>query len=229
MTRETASETRKRYQAYLGNDFGEVFHLALDELVDLNRTWGQFKNLFCRGRERVDLLNKAGASFYYNVDRHFFSSVMLAICRLSDPPKSVGKKNLTVHLFLDFMDTKDRADTMTDMLQGVSDATKFARDWRNRRFSHNSFDLQTGDARPLEIATVELVDNAIASLYKTMQFVTLDFMSTNLSGHVLDSLNNEMVMLNRLFLGVEQHNQKLKRLKNGEYDPFEFPKWLQNT
>jgi hypothetical protein len=229
MAGENATALAEELKKSLGNEFGEVCYHVFNEWCDLYVTWKQFKNLFCRGPERVELLNKAGAGFFYNVDRHFFSSVMLALCRLSDPPATAGRKNLTAMLFHKFMDTDERATKMVVLLEQVTQSTAFARDWRNRRISHNDFSLKVEQAEPLKTATVELVDRAIAAIHATLAYIYQEFKDAGLHDDVIDGLNNEMVMLNRIYLGVQQQERNLELLKIGKFEQFDFPKWMENT
>jgi hypothetical protein len=207
MAGENATALAEELKKSLGNEFGEVCYHVFNEWCDLYVTWKQFKN----------------------VDRHFFSSVMLALCRLSDPPATAGRKNLTAMLFHKFMDTDERATKMVVLLEQVTQSTAFARDWRNRRISHNDFSLKVEQAEPLKTATVELVDRAIAAIHATLAYIYQEFKDAGLHDDVIDGLNNEMVMLNRIYLGVQQQERNLELLKIGKFEQFDFPKWMENT
>lgn len=228
MTTKSSEEIMDEYVTALGKEFGTALFHAKNEWCDLWLTWKQFKNLFGHGPERVELMNRAGAGFFYRVDKHFFEAVALAVCRLSDPVKSAGKANLTVRLFESFMDTVARKQRMQELLDAVQKSTEFARDWRNRRIGHNDYGLKTGEAVPLEKATLEYMDAAIAALHETLSYVCLEFMGQNLHNEVIDDLNNEMVMLHRLFLGDAEVQKELEELKAGNYQNKALPAWLNN-
>jgi hypothetical protein len=229
MAGEDTKTIEEELRKSLGKEFGEVCYHVLNEWCDLYLTWNQFKNLFCRSPERVELLSKAGAGFFYNVDRHFFSSMMLALCRLSDRPSTAGRENLTVKLFPNCMDSNNRVARMTALLDQVEKSTAFARDWRNRRISHNDFNLKLGKTEPLKTATVELVDGAIAAIHATLAYIHEEFMDTELADDVIDGSDNEMDMLIRVYLGVQQEERNQELLEMGRFEQFNFPKWLQNT
>jgi hypothetical protein len=212
----------------MGQEFGDVFYWSFNEWCDLQQIWEQFENLFGHSPKRVAVMNEAGAAFFYNVDRLFFEASMLALCRLSDPLKSAGKDNLTVMLFMKYMDSDVRKVKMKALLETVTTSTSFARDWRNRKIGHNNLDLRMGTAIPLEDATRNAVNEAIASLHSVFEYVAVEFMQTNLGNKVIPSLNNEMTMLHRLHLGIEQHARVLECLKSGKIDSHDWPKWLRN-
>lgn len=221
-----AEDVHQKYVEVLGEEFGNAFYHCISEWSDLWITWRQFENLFGNGRERVELMNKAGSSFFYRVDRLFFEAAVLAVCRLSDPIRTGNKNNLTMHLFQQFMETSCHQEKMKQHLENINKTTAFARDWRNRKISHNDFSLKTGDAVPLAKATRNQMNTAIATIHETLAFISFNFMDTHLADEVLDDHNNEMVMLNRLYLGVEFHEQELTKLKSGKYTERKLPNWL---
>jgi hypothetical protein len=224
---KTSEEVINEYRRILGNEFGEVYFLVRNEWIDIWVTWNQFESLFGHGPERIDLMNKAGASFFYLVQRHFFEAVLLAVCRLSDRTENGGKANLTVLRFKKFMNTPERQVKLKSLLGEVNTATQFARDWRNRMISHNDLDLKLGISKPLEEATRELVSKAIKSLHEVLAYISLNFMGIGFIDEVITGLNNEMVMLDRLFLGVMSYEDELNSFKRGMVLCLDRPKWLQ--
>ena len=230
MVTRSAEQILKEYKDTLGEDFGEIYFHAYVEWCDLSHTWKQFKNLFGHGPERVDLMNRAGAGFFYRVDRFFFEAVVMAVCRLSDPVKTVKKANLTVMLFEQHMDTEIRKKTMKKLLEKVEDSTEFARDWRNRRIGHNDFNLKVGTAKPLERITLESMDAAISALHKTLYYIGTEFMDVDMMNEFAGNYRDEMVMLNCLYRGDEDFRDEQEALMAGNYRiRREMPKWLNNS
>lgn len=76
---------------------------TLDGLLDeLNAEWArgvarlsEFERLYGQV-EHVALLNSVGAEFFADVQGILWDDLLLRIARLTDPPKSSGKDNLTV-------------------------------------------------------------------------------------------------------------------------------------
>lgn len=228
MTFRDHDEILKGYISALGEDFGRSYVHAFDEWCDLWVTWKQFRNLFCSGPERVELLNQAGAEFFYRVDRVFFEAVLLALCRLTDPAATGKRKNLSVMLFQQFMDTQARKDHMAETLAAADASTHFARDWRNRRVGHNDYGLKIGRAEPLEKATIGLADIAIQSIFEVFSYISREYMSVTIHNEVIDGLNNEMVMLDRLYRGVRNFADDLERIRVLPYREEPLPDWLHN-
>ena len=228
MTYRTSEEVHNNYRYRLGKEFGSIYYHALSEWVDLRVTWKQFESLFGHGKERVDLLNRCGSSFWHRVDRLFFEAVALAVCRLSDPAKTGKKSNLSVMLFEEHMDTPERKAKMEALLETVRAKVGFARDWRNRRISHNDYDLKIGsaEAEGLKPATRNAMNEAILALHSVLSFISSEFMETTLWDDVIDAHENEMIMLHRLYLGDLENGKELNNLKEDSILPEDLPKWL---
>lgn len=217
------------YQKALGTEFGEVYFHALNEWCELWVIWNQFESLFGHCEERVDLMNKAGGGFFYFVDKLFFQSVLLAVCRISDHPESQGKPNLSLRLFQNFMDTDRQKADMKTLLEKLKSGTEFARDWRNRHIAHNDLKLRLGRAQQLENATRKSVKDAIESAHKVLAYVSVEFLQTDLSNEVVPELNDEMVMLHRLYLGVEKFESDMHGFQDSDRLLEATPKWLANS
>ena len=226
---KTSSEMHAKYRDRLGKKFGDVYFHVKNEWVDILVTWKQYENLFGCGPERVELMNKSGSMFFHMVQRHFFEATLLGLCRLSDPLKTLNKENLTVMLLCEFMDTPERHDKLNALLDKVRVNTKFARDWRNRRISHNDLDLKHGTADPLEKATRELVSVSLNSVYDVLAYVSIEFLGADLVNDVVGDFNNEFAMLERLYLGNLARKEEIRKLKFEGIRLADKPDWLYNS
>ena len=76
---------------------------ANDDLLDaLGSEWAggvgrlnEFERLF-GDAEHVELLNLVGGAFFADVQRILWDDQLLRLTRLTDPPRTAGKDNLTV-------------------------------------------------------------------------------------------------------------------------------------
>ncbi|MCZ4287952.1 hypothetical protein [Hoeflea alexandrii] len=217
------------YQQALGQEFGRLFYHCISEWVDLSLTWQQYEQLFGHGPERVSMLNEAGAAFFGRVQRHFFDVVVLAICRLSDPVKSRGKKNLTVNSFEDYMDTDERRNEMKKLLADIREKTQFHRDWRNRRIGHNDLDLRYGTAKPLESATRNQMNESITAIHQVFFYILGEFEDSHLVEEVIEPLDGPMVTLQLIY---DARTLRAKE-QDGPYSVLQdriasYPKWLMD-
>lgn len=230
MPTRSSEEILDYYKRNLGDDFGNTYYHIVSEWSELWLLWKQFRNLFCQGPERVTLLNNCGAAFFARVDSTFLESTFLSICRLSDPVESFGKPNLTVRRLPQFANFESQKSKMDELLEDIAIKSKFARDWRNRRISHSDYHLKlsTEEATPLKSATIREVDDAINAIFKIISYISLEFLKSHLEEEVIDPLNNEMVLLDRLYLGDQEFNRELQDLKDRRILPSKRPEWLIN-
>ncbi len=59
----TDDELHAEYVRVMGSDLGQLCHELQNDLVWLGHKWSEFQELFARGPERIELLNKAASNF----------------------------------------------------------------------------------------------------------------------------------------------------------------------
>lgn len=80
--------------------------------------------------------------------------MLLHIARLTDPPKSAGKSNLTVQRLTSAIDHPDTKFAVAELITKAQLDSEFCRDWRNRRLAHRDLHLAlTRTAEPLQPAS----------------------------------------------------------------------------
>lgn len=165
----TDQEFRAEYFRAMGSDLGQLCKELRDYIDWLRRKWSNFQELFGKGQERIDLLNRAASDFFYFLHRLLFEDAMLHLCRLSDPPKTRlrtgDRENLSV-LALDEMISnpvlKASVRTKTDQ---VRMSCEFARKWRNQRLAHTDLINRRKDhALTLPPVTGNDIESALKSI-----------------------------------------------------------------
>ena len=129
--------------------------------------WEEYKALFATSPESLEVLNTLAPFFWWNIQTVMWEDVLLHICRLTDPPK----KRLSVKQLPNLCpDDETVREELEKRIADAVHATRFARDWRNRRIAHR--DLETalgqrtgnrGRAKPLAPATRLDVEQALRS------------------------------------------------------------------
>src|SRR5438270_3135411 len=92
----TAEEVHQQYLDAMGPKLGELYSKLWNECVSLHWKWEEYVALFGTTPERIDLLNRSAPSFFRVVQDTLWENILLHIARLTDPPQSVGKDNLTI-------------------------------------------------------------------------------------------------------------------------------------
>jgi AbiU2 len=147
----TAEETKRHYIAKMGEELGSLYYALWQEVVWLHVEWAEYVELYGTKPSRIALLNEAAPSFFRLVQDGLFETAVLKIARLTDPPKSVGKPNLTVQQLPALITDEQLRDKMNVSIEAAKTAAAFCRDWRNRRFAHRDLYLSLGLAsEPLE-------------------------------------------------------------------------------
>ena len=184
---ETSKDLLQRYRAQLGTEFGTAFHgLFNDWSLGLMRL-KEFRELFgCKGD--VALLNAlTGDSFTWDIQHIFWDDLLLRVCRLTDPPRSGRKLNLSITRLPSFV--KKKEPKLCQEVQSCIDTAvkeaEFARDSRNRRISHSDWDraMQRGD--PLAQATLQQVGSALDAVHAVLNTISARLLNVEIANAVV--------------------------------------------
>jgi len=216
----TAEQVEEQYIAAMGPDLGRLFYRFWNECEELHWKWGEYVTLFGTKPERIDLLNAAAGSFFVLVQDSLWKDILLHIARLTDPPKSAGKDNLTLQRLPPIVDETIRA-CVEKLLQTFLAKCELARDWRNRRIAHRDLHLAQKDgAKPLKTASRQEVREALDSIAALLNLVQSHYCrsSTTRYGFIRPPGNAEK-LLYVLRDGLEADARRRERLKSGNREP----------
>ncbi len=128
----TALETERYYVEQMGEPLGALFYALWQEVAWLNLKWQEYIELFGKKPSRVELLNKAAPLFFRIVQDALWYDILMHIARLTDPPKSRGKPNLTIRRLPELVGNQE----LDSLVEEAKEAAEFCRDWRHRRIAH---------------------------------------------------------------------------------------------
>jgi HEPN superfamily AbiU2-like protein len=115
-----------------------------DACIRLRATWDHFKTLFEHGGRREALLKTIAPMVFGDIRRMMLEHLVLQICVVTDPPQTLGRKNLTVKWLLEHCDFNEEPAKL-EMLKGLSKSIHEFREIilpaRNRYISH--LDVET--------------------------------------------------------------------------------------
>jgi hypothetical protein len=141
MSRElSADEARQSYIAAMGSELGPLCFELWNECVLLHWKWEEYVTLFGTSPGRINLLNDSAGAFFRIVQDSLWEDILLHISRLTDPPRSSGKDNLTLQRLARLVEDQLQPPLRT-LLTTCSAACAFARDWRMRRIAHRDLAL----------------------------------------------------------------------------------------
>ncbi|WP_256660359.1 MULTISPECIES: AbiU2 domain-containing protein [unclassified Pseudomonas] len=166
------SEDEKRVQCVksMGGELGVLYCDLNDQLVEVLILWEQFEQLFGVNEETVQVLNSSAPSFFGIVQVQFLDAVMLGVSRLTDSPENKSQKNLSIRAIPPLVSDLNVRRQVNDALKDALDATKFARDHRNKRIAHSDLlHVQRGSAKPLPPASRTKIKAALDSICAVLE------------------------------------------------------------
>ena len=152
----------------------------LDELLDaLGGEWAEgvvrlkeFEQLF-GNTVRVDLLNRVGGAFFADVQRILWDDVLMRVTRLTDPPQTGRRDNLTIRRLPELFERGEvlRA-TVQEQVGAAVHAAGSARKHRNQRISHKDMAYAIGGSE-LPSTSLGEIRSALDSVHSVLQTVNV--------------------------------------------------------
>jgi hypothetical protein len=207
----------------MGEPLGRIYHGLTNELAWLYIKWSELVELFGTKPSRIDLLNKAAGGFFRVVQDAFWDDVLMHITRMTDPPKSMGRENLTIRSLPPLIDRSDFRQSLQTRIDAAVSCTAFARDWRNRQLAHRdlALALEIG-AEPLMPASRAAFRQALDSITEVLNAVSSEYLG---STTVFDSLENAAGAISLLYViddGLRVEDERMKRMQSRESHPDDY-------
>ena len=93
---QSSEDVLERYRTQLGPSFGDTFHGLWNAWAWSLMRRDEYRELFTDPDAVASLDALAGGGFTWDIHNVLSDDLFLRVCRLTDPPKSAGKRNLTV-------------------------------------------------------------------------------------------------------------------------------------
>lgn len=212
----TAEETKEHYAAQMGEELGAIFHYLWNECVWLNVKWRQYIALFGTSEQRVSLLNRAAGVFFVAIQDALWDDTLLHIARLTDPPQTMGKDNLTLRRLATLVD-QGIAQTITKQTDRVLEKAAFARDWRSRRIAHRDLRLALEEtAKPLAPASRQAVQDALDAIAVLLNRVDAHYTGGETAFEFASHPGDADSLLVAVRDGLDAKDRRLERLRSGK-------------
>ena len=122
------------------------FRVLREQAIELRNIFNTFEYLFDSDADVGEVLTKSAAFFFHDLNKIMHEYLILFICRLTDPPKTGGKPNLTIPRMTDLLCKKEDIDpdvipTIKALDKHIEDYRNLLKDARDKIVSHN--DLHT--------------------------------------------------------------------------------------
>lgn len=163
------------------------------DVVSLHGRWIVYRQLFGTNEQRVELLNELAGTVSWMLQTLLLHDIQLSISKISDPPASGVKKNLSVRrLQKELLNVGETAlaKRMEPLLLQLEISCSKIRDRRNKWIAHNDLETKLGArAIPLLGPSRVEIEVALESLRKVMNCVGYHFTNT-------ETLYEEFIMQN---------------------------------
>jgi hypothetical protein len=217
----TPEDVKAHYVERMGEELGLLFHELWQELALLRIEWGEFIELFGEKPSRVDLMNEAAPAFFTMVQCLLWEETLLSITRLTDPPSTLGKDNLTIRRLASCINHETTAQEVTRCTEEAVTAADFCRDWRNRRIAHRDLALATKreTAAPLEPGNRAKVEATLLAIERTLNAADSHYTGSTTAFDLGNRLGGALSMLRVVAMGVKAKTARRARLERGELRP----------
>lgn len=154
------------------------------EIVRLNRDWNTFHHLFAKDDQTVTLLHNTATGFFRIIKDVLTENIFMTICRLTDPPQSMGNDNLSLQRIIDDIHISKHyaiADDLQKQLDVIKEKSKPVRILRNQALSHLDFNrtlnIQYPDPIVIPRGLIDDLVNRINNMIKAIvsEFEGVDF------------------------------------------------------
>jgi HEPN superfamily AbiU2-like protein len=216
----SAEEVQQEHLAGMGQTLGPVYHVLYEEVVWLHAKWLEYRKLYGHSEPRVDFLNSMARFFFRVLHDVLWDDIVLHIARLTDPPTTVGKENLTLlRLPAVIPDAALAADTQS-MIDAAGAQWSFARDWRNRRLAHRDLALALDAAvTPLTAVSREHVERALKSIRAILNRVHRHYLKSQVAFEHFISRDDADTLIYHLRVAKMTEERRRDRLRRGVASP----------
>ena len=133
------------------SDLKPKYEQLRTDLSDLYFRWKTFKDLFGYSKVRLDLLNETAPHFFSELQQLLIRDIVLGIARITDPPQSCGRDNLTLPKLADDIDPQVHPQLAAQITTEVDQAENLAgpvREYRHKLLAHRDLGVALGGMPP---------------------------------------------------------------------------------
>lgn len=218
---KTADEVRAEQLVVLGVDLGIFYGALQSEVTWCHAKWQQYRTLFGHSEGRVNLLNESAGFFFKIVQDVLWEDVLLHLARLTDPPKSAGKPNLTIHRLPDLISDAVLAEDVRRLAESASLKCAFAREWRHRHLAHRDLDLALNrvHALPLPSVSRQAVTEATAAIASVLNRVESHYFDSQVAFEHFVAHDDANALVYYLARAVRSEQRQRERFAKGKPTP----------
>jgi len=174
------------------NDFGysenipehirDIYKWLCQDVVSLQQKWDFWLEIFGK-KENTDLLSELAPASFNIIFETLQNDVTMAICRLSDPPKSMGQENLSLATLAKNCPEIDGLERLVTEFQKICEPV---RQRRNKRVGHRDLNSVIKPLEnPLQGISKEQIGTIVKSAADILNFVIQKYESVEMKFHMV--------------------------------------------
>ena len=200
----------------MGENLGSIYHVLWNEVAWLYAKWEEYVELFGSKPSRIDIVNEAAGQFFRVVQDTLWEDTLLHIARLTDPPRSMSRDNLTVRRLPELIQDETVRAAVQAAIEDAAHKSAFCRDWRNRQIAHKDLKLAlVSGAEPLQSASRALVAEAMESIANVLNTISLRMMDSTTSFEGIGSSSGALALLYVIDDGLKAKRERKERRRAG--------------
>ena len=212
---KSAEQLLEQHIRDMGTDLGTLYNALMNEVAWVHAKWTQYQQLYIHSPERIALLNKVAGHFFRIIQDALLEDIILHLVRLTDPPKSMGRDNLTLCSLPSFISDPPQTTEVNDLIEAAQVACKSARTWRNRRLAHRDLDLAlASETEPLPGISYADINAALAAMRAVLNCLEGHYWNSEIAyEHFLMGGGEADSMVYYLSEGVRAEERRRERLQ----------------
>jgi AbiU2 len=214
----------KRHFREMGTELGSVYDVLRDDVVRIHMKWNQYRQLYARSPERIELLNQAAGHLFGLIQEVLLEDVVMHLARLSDSERTGRKENLSLQSLHALILDKQLASEIDALAKIALTACDFTRVWRNLRLAHRDRALSlASSADPLPGISRAMIEEALASIRAVLNQLSRHYIGSETNYQLVIAYGRDAdSLVYHLRLGLRAEEKRSERLENGEFLPEDF-------
>jgi hypothetical protein len=155
---------KKEFVNKLGEEKGTAFYHFASEVLRLANLWTEFKLLFSSSEKANEILNNSAPSLFAMIRQSLIRDIVTSIRKLYDPRGSSGKRNLCLETIVNMFSDDIEVPFLTNEKEKLSSDLELLKLFRNKIYSHNSYEFLVEGKIKIESFDKELLDRVVDSL-----------------------------------------------------------------
>ncbi|MGA2327315.1 MAG: hypothetical protein ABSH05_13615 [Bryobacteraceae bacterium] len=204
-----------------------LWDVLQQEVVRIHAYWINYRQLFGKSKERIDLLNDCAGQFFFIISDSLLTDVQLSLSRLADPAETFKKENAALERLLKeiaALNIPQFPDELATLLQNYRDRCKDIKVRRDKELAHadlgallQRYGSAAGRTTILGPSRQE-IERALAALREFMNAINIHFIGCpmNYEEFILDNACD-----GESLVGILKQGLRYDELRKAQELPFE--------